>query len=162
MVFDLSLDIDAHRANTVASRTLDPGAPSGSYARSMLSPTTACSRSRASRTGTSGMGLASTVFGACEASDTGVGRTSKLACLEPADGASARPTRSRGAVMADKEDTVRRGYQAFGEGDMEHFRAIYVPDVVQRQPGNNQTSGEYKGVDNVLGLYGRFFQLSGG
>jgi uncharacterized protein len=64
--------------------------------------------------------------------------------------------------MADKEDTVRRGYQAFGEGDMEHFRGIYVPDVVQRQPGNNQTSGEYKGVDNVLGLYGRFFELSGG
>ena len=63
--------------------------------------------------------------------------------------------------MADKENTVRRGYQAFGEGDMEHFRGIYVPDVVQRQPGNNQTS-EYKGVDNVLGLYGRFFELSGG
>ena len=64
--------------------------------------------------------------------------------------------------MADKEDIVRRGYQAFGEGDMEHFRAIYTPDVVQRQPGNNQTSGEYKGVDNVLGLYGRLFELSGG
>ena len=24
--------------------------------------------------------------------------------------------------MADKETTVRRGYQAFSEGDMEHFR----------------------------------------
>jgi len=64
--------------------------------------------------------------------------------------------------MADKEETVRRGYQAFGEGDMEHFRAIYTPDVVQRIPGNNQTSGEHEGVDNVLGLYGRFFELSGG
>jgi uncharacterized protein len=64
--------------------------------------------------------------------------------------------------MADKEETVRRGYQAFGEGDMEHFRAIYTPDVVQRVPGNNQTSGEHEGVDNVLGLYGRYFELSGG
>ena len=64
--------------------------------------------------------------------------------------------------MADKEDTVRRGYQAFGEGDMEHFRAIYTPDVVQSQPGKNQTSGEHEGVDNVLGLYGKFFELSGG
>ena len=64
--------------------------------------------------------------------------------------------------MADKEETVRRGYQAFGEGDMEHFRAIYTPDVVQSQPGNNQLSGEHTGVENVLGLYGRLFELSGG
>ena len=64
--------------------------------------------------------------------------------------------------MADKEETVRRGYQAFGEGDMEHFRAIYTPDVVQRMPGNNQMSGEHEGVDNVLGLYGKLFEMSGG
>jgi ketosteroid isomerase-like protein len=64
--------------------------------------------------------------------------------------------------MADKEDIIRRGYQAFGEGDMEHLRGIYAPDVVQRQPGNNQTSGEHQGVDNVLGLYGKLFELSGG
>ena len=65
--------------------------------------------------------------------------------------------------MADsKEDTVRRGYQAFSEGDMETLGSLYTPDVVQRQGGNNQTSGEYKGVDNVMGLYGKFFELSGG
>ena len=64
--------------------------------------------------------------------------------------------------MADKEETVRRGYQAFGEGDMEHFRAIYTPEVVRSQPGNNQLSGEHTGVENVLGLYGRLFELSGG
>jgi uncharacterized protein len=65
--------------------------------------------------------------------------------------------------MADsKEDIVRRGYQAFGEGDMDHFRSIYTPDVVQQQPGKNQTSGEYQGIDNVLGLYGKLFELSGG
>jgi ketosteroid isomerase-like protein len=45
--------------------------------------------------------------------------------------------------MADsKEDTVRRGYKAFGEGDMETLGSLYSPDVVQRQSGNNQTSGE--------------------
>ena len=64
--------------------------------------------------------------------------------------------------MADKEDIVGRDYQAFGEGDMDHFRGIYTPDVVQTVPGKNQTSGEHKGVDNVLGLYGKFFELSGG
>jgi ketosteroid isomerase-like protein len=61
-----------------------------------------------------------------------------------------------------KEDTVRRGYKAFGEGDMETFRSIYTPDVVQSQPGGNQLSGDYTGVDAVLGLYGKLFELSGG
>ena len=61
-----------------------------------------------------------------------------------------------------KEDTIRRGYRAFGEGDMDTFRAIYTPDVVQSQPGNNQTSGEHSGVDSVLALYGQLFELSGG
>ena len=65
--------------------------------------------------------------------------------------------------MADsKEDTVRRGYKSFGEGDMDALRAIFTADVVQSQPGNNQVSGEYKGVDKVLGLYGQLFELSGG
>ena len=64
--------------------------------------------------------------------------------------------------MTDPEDTIRCGYKAFGEGDMETLRSIYVPDVVQHQPGHNQTSGEYKGVDDVLALYGRLFELSGG
>ena len=64
--------------------------------------------------------------------------------------------------MADKEDTVRNGYKAFGEGDMEHFRAIYTPDVVQRMPGHNQISGEHEGVDNVLGLYVKLSELTGG
>jgi len=65
-------------------------------------------------------------------------------------------------MTESREDMVRRGYKAFGEGDMETFRSIYTPDVVQNQPGNNQLSGEHTGVDNVLGLYGRLFELSGG
>ena len=29
-------------------------------------------------------------------------------------------------------------------------------------PGNNQTSGEHKGIDEVLAVYGKIFELSGG
>ena len=65
--------------------------------------------------------------------------------------------------MADsKEDIIRRGYKAFSEGDMETLGSLYTDDVVQTMPGNNQISGEYKGRDNVLGLYGKLFELSGG
>jgi len=61
-----------------------------------------------------------------------------------------------------KEDVVRRGYKAFSEGDMDTLRSIMTPDVVQSVPGTNQTSGEHKGIDEVLGLYGQLFELSGG
>lgn len=61
-----------------------------------------------------------------------------------------------------KEDTVRRGYKAFSEGDMETLGSLYADDVVQSMPGNNQLSGEHKGRDDVLGLYGKLFELSGG
>lgn len=65
--------------------------------------------------------------------------------------------------MSDtKEDTVRRGYKAFSDGDMETLGSLYTDDVVQSMPGNNQISGEHKGREDVLGLYGKLFELSGG
>jgi ketosteroid isomerase-like protein len=65
-------------------------------------------------------------------------------------------------MAESKEDVVRRGYKAFSEGDMDTLRSLMTPDVVQSVPGNNQTSGEHKGIDEVLGLYGKLFELSGG
>ena len=65
-------------------------------------------------------------------------------------------------MAASKEDIVRRGYQAFSEGDMDTLGSLYTDDVVQTMPGKNQLSGEYKGRDNVIGLYGKMFELSGG
>jgi uncharacterized protein len=65
-------------------------------------------------------------------------------------------------MTESKEDIIRRGYKAFGEGDMEALASLYTTDVVQHQAGSNPTSGEYKGVDNVLGLYGQLSELSGG
>ena len=65
-------------------------------------------------------------------------------------------------MAASKEDIVRRGYRAFGEGDMETLGSLYMPDVVQRIPGNNPMSGEYQGLDAVMGLYAKLFESSGG
>jgi uncharacterized protein len=60
------------------------------------------------------------------------------------------------------EDTVRKGYEAFGQGDMDTLRSIMTPDVIQSVPGKSQVSGDHKGVDNVLGYYGKLFELTGG
>jgi len=64
--------------------------------------------------------------------------------------------------MGANEDTVRRGYEAFGRGDMDTLRSIMTPDVVQSVPGTSQVSGDHRGVDNVLGYYGTLFELTGG
>jgi uncharacterized protein len=64
--------------------------------------------------------------------------------------------------MSANEDTVRRGYEAFGQGDMDTLRSLMTPDVVQSVPGQSSVSGDHKGVDNVLGYYARLFELTGG
>jgi ketosteroid isomerase-like protein len=70
--------------------------------------------------------------------------------------------KKKGVGVSANEDTVRRGYDAFGQGDMDTLRSIMTPDVVQSVPGKSQVSGEHKGVDNVLGYYATLFDLTGG
>ena len=60
------------------------------------------------------------------------------------------------------EELVRQGYKAFGEGDMDTLRSLFASDAVHVATGNNPLSGEYKGVDEVLGYYGKLFELSDG
>jgi ketosteroid isomerase-like protein len=60
------------------------------------------------------------------------------------------------------EDLVRQGYKAFGEGDMDTLKSLFAPDAVHVATGNNPLSGEYKGIDDVLGYYGQLFERSGG
>jgi ketosteroid isomerase-like protein len=64
--------------------------------------------------------------------------------------------------MSANEDIVRRGYEAFGQGDMDTLRSIMTPDVVQSVPGKSKVSGEHKGVDNVLGYYATLFEMTNG
>ena len=65
--------------------------------------------------------------------------------------------------MSDaNEDLVRRGYQAFAEGDMDTLRSLFAPDAVHVATGSSQVAGEYQGVDAILGYYGKLFELSDG
>ncbi len=65
-------------------------------------------------------------------------------------------------MATTNEDLVRQGYKAFGEGDMETLRSMFAPDAVHVATGNNPLAGEYKGVDAILGYYGKLFELSDG
>jgi len=72
-------------------------------------------------------------------------------------------TREEEDEMANpNEEIVRQGYKAFGEGDMETLRSLFAPNAVHVATGNNPLSGEYRGVDDILGYYGKLFELSEG
>lgn len=61
------------------------------------------------------------------------------------------------------EDRFRAGYAAFSSGDMEALRnQFFTEDIVWHASGRNPLSGDYKGVDDVLGMFAKSFELSGG
>lgn len=57
---------------------------------------------------------------------------------------------------------VKKGYAAFSRGDFATLQDLFARDVVQHQPGTSPLSGDYKGVEAVLGLYGELAQQSEG
>ena len=57
---------------------------------------------------------------------------------------------------------VRRGYQAFGEGDMAWMAQNVASDVVWHVPGDNVQSGDKVGLDATLAFFGDTMQLTGG
>jgi len=60
------------------------------------------------------------------------------------------------------EKVIRDGLNAFASGDLEAMKKFFAPDIVWHSPGRNQLSGDYKGVDETLGLFGKLFELTGG
>lgn len=57
---------------------------------------------------------------------------------------------------------VRRGFAAFNAGDVDTLREVIAEDAIQHMPGSNQFSGDHKGLDNILAMYERVTELTGG
>ncbi|MGW2747861.1 nuclear transport factor 2 family protein [Streptomyces sp. NPDC001450] len=57
---------------------------------------------------------------------------------------------------------VRKGYDAFLRVDMGTLRGLLAADVTHHVPGGHPLSGDFKGQDAVIGMYGRLFQETGG
>jgi uncharacterized protein len=48
-------------------------------------------------------------------------------------------------------ETLTRGYEAFGKGDMETLRSeLFRPDIAWHQGGNNPTAGDYRGSNKKM------------
>jgi len=59
-------------------------------------------------------------------------------------------------------NVVKRGYAAFNTGDVDTLRTLFTSDVVQHVPGKSPLAGTYKGVENVLGYYGKLGEITNG
>jgi uncharacterized protein len=60
------------------------------------------------------------------------------------------------------EDLFRKGYELFLGGDLTALMDLMADDVVWHVGGDNPLSGDYRGKDEVMGLFGQFFERSGG
>ena len=49
---------------------------------------------------------------------------------------------------------VRGGFDAFNRGDVDHLSKIIASDCVQHMAGSNRFTGDHKGRDSILAMYG--------
>jgi ketosteroid isomerase-like protein len=66
--------------------------------------------------------------------------------------------------MAEHEDIVlvRRGYEAFSNGDMAAMTEIIAENATQYQPGSGRLTGTYTGREAILNFYGQLAGETGG
>jgi uncharacterized protein len=57
---------------------------------------------------------------------------------------------------------IRKGYEAFSRGDMDTLRSMMTSDATHHVPGSHPLSGDCKGIEAILGYYGRLYEETGG
>lgn len=60
------------------------------------------------------------------------------------------------------EDLMRKGYEAFGSGDLNAVRELFADDIVWHVAGKSPLAGDYKGQDEVLGFLAKTMEMTGG
>ena len=66
------------------------------------------------------------------------------------------------ATAQENEAQARRAYAAFGAGDLDTVKSVLHPDIVWHVAGKSPLAGDYKGIDAVLGFFGRIFAETNG
>ena len=59
-------------------------------------------------------------------------------------------------------EIVRKGYEAFSNGDMATLTELFAENAVWHFPGNNRISGEHRGRDMLLTFFAQSEELTGG
>lgn len=53
------------------------------------------------------------------------------------------------------EVVIRKLYEAASSGDPTAIQSLFAPSIVWHEPGKNPTSGDYKGIEEFMGFFGR-------
>jgi ketosteroid isomerase-like protein len=61
-----------------------------------------------------------------------------------------------GSLMADHPNIalIRDGFDAFNRADLDHLSKLLANDCVQHMAGSNRFTGDHKGRDTILAMYG--------
>jgi hypothetical protein len=57
---------------------------------------------------------------------------------------------------------LREGYAAFSKGDFAALNELFAEDVLWHVGGRNQFARDYRGRDDVYGLFGKMMETTGG
>ncbi len=60
------------------------------------------------------------------------------------------------------EDLLRRGYAAFSTGDLDTVFSLFDADMVWHNGGSNQLTGDYRGHQAIMGMFGKLLEVTGG
>jgi uncharacterized protein len=60
------------------------------------------------------------------------------------------------------EDLLRRGYEAFSTGDLNTVFSLFADDMVWHNGGSNQLTGDYRGQEAIMGMFGNLLEVTGG
>ena len=66
--------------------------------------------------------------------------------------------------MADHPNValMRKGYGAYETGDLDLLRDLFAPDIKWHVGGRSPLAGEYNGIDEVFGFFGKILEMTGG
>jgi uncharacterized protein len=59
-------------------------------------------------------------------------------------------------------ELLRRGYAAYGSGDMDTINELFADDVVWHVAGRSPLAGDYNGKEQVFGFFARLQEMSEG
>jgi uncharacterized protein len=72
-------------------------------------------------------------------------------------------TQGEDQMAHPNENLLREGFAAFQKGDLEALQHQYfAEDIRWHIPGRSPIAGDYEGIAQVMQLFARLFELSGG
>jgi ketosteroid isomerase-like protein len=60
------------------------------------------------------------------------------------------------------EDLLKRAYAAFAAADLDTVFSVFADDIRWHNGGSNQLTGELRGHEDMMGFFGKLFEITGG